>query len=147
MIRITSANWYDLKTRALRRDHSIRSNEDRRPRTYDHTSQLHRRPRRGGGRLRCFLPTPGASSRVAAYFPYKQQDELLERAIELAKAFNTPYVRIFDFWRLEDPTPYRKAIDDRVREAAIKAGKKGVTLTLENELSCNTATGAEAARL
>ena len=82
-----------------------------------------------------------------ADFPYKQQDELLERAIELAKAFNTPYVRIFDFWRLEDPTPYRKAIDDRVREAAIKAGKKGVTLTLESELSCNTATGAEAARL
>jgi hypothetical protein len=69
-----------------------------------------------------------------ADFPYKQQDELLERAIELAKAFDTPYVRIFDFWRLEDPTPYRKAIDDRVCEAAIKAGKKGVTLT--SKTSC-----------
>src|SRR5262249_6093895 len=33
------------------------------------------------------------------------------------------------------------------RQAAIRAGKKGVTLTLENEGSCNTATGAEAARL
>ena len=82
-----------------------------------------------------------------ADFTYEQQDELLERAIELARAFNTPYVRVFDFWRLGDQTPYRKAIDDRIREAATAAGRKGVTLTIENELACNTATGVEAARL
>jgi sugar phosphate isomerase/epimerase len=82
-----------------------------------------------------------------ADFTYKQQDELLERAIDLAKTFNTPNIRIFDFWRLDDQKPYRKAIDDRIHDAALKAGKKGVTLTLENELACNTATGAEAARL
>ena len=82
-----------------------------------------------------------------ADFTFQQQDELLDRAIDLAKTFNTPYIRIFDFWRLDDQKPYRQAIDDRVREAAVKAGKKGVTLTLENELACNTATGAEAGRL
>jgi sugar phosphate isomerase/epimerase len=82
-----------------------------------------------------------------ADFPYEQQDELIARSIELAKVFNTPYVRIFDFWRLDDQTPHRQAIDDRVRQAAIAAGKKGVTFTLENELACNTATGAEAGRL
>jgi L-ribulose-5-phosphate 3-epimerase len=82
-----------------------------------------------------------------ADFTYDQQEELLERAIELARAFNTPYVRVFDFWRLDDQKPHREAIDDRLRQAAIAAGKKGVTLTLENELACNTATGAEAARL
>jgi sugar phosphate isomerase/epimerase len=82
-----------------------------------------------------------------ADFTDKQQDELLDRAIELAKAFNTQYIRIFDYWRLDDQKPHRQAIDDRIREAAVKAGKKGVTLTLENELACNTATGAEAARL
>jgi sugar phosphate isomerase/epimerase len=82
-----------------------------------------------------------------ADFTYDQQDELLERAIELAKAFNTPYVRVFDFWRLDDQAPHRKAIDERVRDGAVNAGKKGVTLNLENELACNTATGAEAARL
>src|SRR5207247_2464086 len=60
-----------------------------------------------------------------ADFTYEQQDELIERAIELAKAFKTSYVRVFDFWRQDDQTPYRKAIDDRVREAAVKAGKKG----------------------
>jgi sugar phosphate isomerase/epimerase len=82
-----------------------------------------------------------------ADFTYAQQDELVERAFELAKAFANPPIRIFDFWRLADQKPYREAIDDRVRQAAIKAGKKGVTLTLENELACNTATGAEAGRL
>ena len=83
----------------------------------------------------------------SADFTYEQQEELLERAIELARAFNTPYIRVFDFWRLDDQAPHRAAIDDRIRRAAETAGKKGVTLTLENELACNTATGTEAARL
>lgn len=82
-----------------------------------------------------------------ADFTIAQQDELLDRAVELARAFNTPYIRIFDFWRLTDQAPYRAAIDDRLRAAAARVGRKGVTLTLENELACNTATGAEAARL
>ena len=43
--------------------------------------------------------------------------------------------------------PYRSAIDDCLRKAAVRAGRKSVTLTIENELDCNTATGAEAARL
>jgi L-ribulose-5-phosphate 3-epimerase len=92
-------------------------------------------------------PFSPKNPQFGADFTYEQQDELLERAIELARAFNTPYVRIFDFWRLDDQQPYREAIDERVRKAAVTAGKKGVTLTLENELACNTATGAEAARL
>ena len=82
-----------------------------------------------------------------ADFTFEQQDELLERAMDLAKTFNTPYIRVFDFWRLDDQAPHRKAIDDRVRQAAIKVAAKGLTLTLENELACNTATGSEAARL
>jgi len=82
-----------------------------------------------------------------ADFTYKDQDRLLEHAFELAKAFNTDRIRIFDFWRLEDQKPHRAAIDDVVRTAAAKAAKRGVTLVLENEYACNTATGAEAGRL
>src|SRR5437763_290411 len=81
-----------------------------------------------------------------ADYTSKQQDELLDRSFELAKAFNTDRVRIFDFWRLEDQAPYRAAIDDKMREAADKAAKKNIVLILENEYACNTATGAEAAR-
>ena len=82
-----------------------------------------------------------------ASFTYAQQPELLERAFELASTFNTDRIRIFDFWRLEDQKPHRKAIDEVVRAAAVKAGARGLTLVLENEYACNTATGAEAARL
>jgi sugar phosphate isomerase/epimerase len=83
----------------------------------------------------------------ASDFTFDQQDELFERAFALAKAFGNPPIRIFDFWRLEDQQPHRAAIDDRVKQAATKAAKNGVTLTLENEYACNTATGAEAGRL
>jgi sugar phosphate isomerase/epimerase len=81
-----------------------------------------------------------------ADFKFKQQDELLDKSFEIARAFNTDRVRIFDFWRLDDQTPYRAAMDDKLREAADKAAKKNIILILENEYACNTATGAEAAR-
>ena len=82
----------------------------------------------------------------SADFTFKQQDELLERAIEFARTFGTDRIRIFDFWRLDDQKPYRAAIDQKLLEASAKARKHGITLLLENEQSCNTATGAEAAR-
>lgn len=82
-----------------------------------------------------------------ADFTFDQQDEVLDRCIELAKAFNTDRVRCFDFWRLEDQTPYRQAINGKLLDAANMAGKKGILLLLENESSCNTATGAEAAKV
>ena len=83
----------------------------------------------------------------ASDFTFEQQDDLLDRAFALAKAFGNPPIRIFDFWRLDDQKPHRVAIDDRVRQAAIRAAKNGATLTLENEYACNTATGVEAGRL
>jgi sugar phosphate isomerase/epimerase len=82
-----------------------------------------------------------------ASFDWKQQDEVLERAIAMAKTFHTERVRCFDFWRLEDQTPYRAAMNDKLREAAEKCAKNGLILVLENEPACNTATGAEAAKL
>jgi sugar phosphate isomerase/epimerase len=81
-----------------------------------------------------------------ADFTFEQQDELLERSFELARVFQVDRVRIFDFWRLDDQQPYRAAIDDKLKEAAKKAEKRGVILLLENEAACNTATGAEAGR-
>lgn len=82
-----------------------------------------------------------------ADFKMSQQEEVLERAIAMAKSFGTDRVRCFDFWRLEDQAPYRAAINDKLREAAGKAEKKGIILVLENESACNTATGAEAAKV
>jgi L-ribulose-5-phosphate 3-epimerase len=82
-----------------------------------------------------------------ADFNLNQQDEVLQKAIAMAKAFGTDRVRCFDFWRLDDQAPYREAINEKLREAATKAGQQGITLVLENESACNTATGAEAAKV
>jgi len=84
--------------------------------------------------------------KFGADFTFAQQPEVLERGLELARAFGTDRLRCFDFWRLEDPKPHRAAMDEELRRAAAKAAKRGVTLVMENEYACNTATGAEAAR-
>jgi sugar phosphate isomerase/epimerase len=76
---------------------------------------------------------------------FKQQEEVLERSIALAKQFNTNKVRCFDFWRIDDVKPYRAAINDVLQKAAEKAARENIMLVLENEFACNTATGREAA--
>ena len=82
-----------------------------------------------------------------ASFTLSEQDEVLDRAIAMAKAFGTDRVRCFDFWRLDDQAPYRDAINDKLRDAAAKAEKKGIILVLENESACNTATAVEAVKV
>ncbi len=81
-----------------------------------------------------------------ADYNFAQQGEVLERCIAIAKAVGTERVRCFDFWRLEDAKPFREAMDARLRDTAAQAAAKKITLLLENEFACNTATGAEAAR-
>ena len=70
---------------------------------------------------------------------------MLEHCIELAKQFQTDRIRCFDFWRLDDQAPYRAAINDKLRTAAETCAKSNLILLLENEMSCNTATGEESA--
>ncbi len=82
-----------------------------------------------------------------ADFTFAQQDEVLERTIAMAQAFGADRVRCFDFWRLENQAPYRAAMNEKLQQAADKAGQKGITLLLENDSSNNTATGAEAAKV
>lgn len=74
-----------------------------------------------------------------------EQDRLLDKCIALAKAFNTDRIRCFDYWRLDDVKPYRAAINAKLQDAAERCAKHNLILLLENEMSCNTATGAEAA--
>lgn len=75
---------------------------------------------------------------------FKRQEEVLERSIELCKSFGTDRIRCFDFWRLEDQRPYRAAINEKLSEAARRCATAKVVLVLENEMSCNTGSGAEA---
>jgi sugar phosphate isomerase/epimerase len=81
-----------------------------------------------------------------ASFSFEQQDEVLERAANMAHAFATNRIRLFDFWRLEDDKPFRKDMDEKLREISAKAARQSMILILENEYECNTATSPEAAR-
>ncbi|HEX3663441.1 MAG TPA: sugar phosphate isomerase/epimerase family protein [Acidobacteriaceae bacterium] len=94
---------------------------------------------------------PGAPSKTKerdqfhADFDFHQQDALLDHCIDLAHTFGTDRIRCFDFWRLKDPQPYRAAMNRKLSEAAEKCARHNLILLLENEMDCNTATGAEAA--
>jgi L-ribulose-5-phosphate 3-epimerase len=78
---------------------------------------------------------------------FKRQDEVLQRCIDLCKAFQTDRIRCFDFWRLEDPKPYRAAINDKLRQAARTCAEHKLILVIENEMACNTGSGKDAAAL
>jgi len=75
---------------------------------------------------------------------FRHQDEVLDRCIELCKAFQTDRIRCFDFWRLEDQRPYRDAINQKLTDAARICAKHNLILVLENEMACNTGSGPEA---
>lgn len=91
-----------------------------------------------------FSPT---GDQFNANYTFEQQGEVLERSIALAKAWGTERIRCFDYWRLENQAPYREAMNAKLREAAEAVGKQGLLLVLENEPSCNTATGTESAKV
>jgi L-ribulose-5-phosphate 3-epimerase len=91
-----------------------------------------------------FSPT---GDQFNANYTFEQQGEVLERSIALAKAWGTERIRCFDYWRLDNQAPYREAMNAKLREAAETVGKQGLLLVLENEPSCNTATGAESAKV
>jgi sugar phosphate isomerase/epimerase len=97
------------------------------------------------------VPLPGAKSEVGKVdqfggaTTYAKQAEVMEKCVHLAKSFGTDRVRCFDFERLSDPKPYLPEIREQLRKAAARMAKDNLILLLENEQSCNTATGAEAA--
>src|SRR5258707_1427935 len=63
-----------------------------------------------------------------ADFDANAQDKLLEHCISLCKSFNTDRIRCFDFWRLDDPKPYRGAINAKRHQAAERCAKENISL-------------------
>jgi sugar phosphate isomerase/epimerase len=75
------------------------------------------------------------------------QKAILEKAIQRAEDFGTQKVRIFSFLRVNDPVRVFDRVAKELEEAAAVAHREGIHLLLENEFSCNVATGAEAAAM
>ncbi|HEV2495608.1 MAG TPA: sugar phosphate isomerase/epimerase family protein [Terriglobia bacterium] len=82
-----------------------------------------------------------------ADFTDQDSDRLIEQSFELARFFGTPKVRIFSFWRVEDPEKAYPYVRARLAKAAERAAQSHITLVLENEHECNIGTGKELGRL
>jgi sugar phosphate isomerase/epimerase len=78
---------------------------------------------------------------------YAAQKGILERAILRAKDFGTDKVRIFSFLRVDDPKTGFDRVAREIEGTAKTAQDAGIRLVLENEFSCNVATGAEGAAM
>lgn len=96
---------------------------------------------------KCALPgtTPITSERDS--YAYSEQNELLKRACDRANALGAGKVRIFTFWRVPEPASVSQQVGVELQKAADLAKSHGVRLVIENEESCNVATGRELSRI
>lgn len=78
---------------------------------------------------------------------YERQLEDLKRAADTAHTLGTNRLRIFTFSRVADPDSIFNRIVDELGKALAVAKQQNVVLMVENEFSCNTATGTESAKL
>ena len=83
----------------------------------------------------------------SATFTDQDTDDLLRRAFEIARLFDTNKIRIFSYWRVDEPEKAYPHVRTRLAKAAAMAGKEKMLLVLENEPACNVGTGKELGRL
>jgi L-ribulose-5-phosphate 3-epimerase len=95
------------------------------------------------------MPAKASEKRdtFSASFTEEDADKLLDQSFELARFFGTHMVRIFTYWRVEDPAKAYPYVRDRVAKAAEVAARHNIVLNIENEHSCNAGTGQELGRL
>ncbi|WP_164821589.1 sugar phosphate isomerase/epimerase family protein [Paenibacillus koleovorans] len=77
----------------------------------------------------------------------EEHHAMLPLAIDYAKRLGTRYIRIFSFWREENPSLHTEEIVAHLRRAAETAEREDVVLLLENEHSCNGGFASEVAAL
>jgi sugar phosphate isomerase/epimerase len=82
-----------------------------------------------------------------ASFVESDADRLLHQSFDLARHFGTNKVRIFSYWRVEDPQKAYSYVRDKLADAARLAAKAEMVLVLENEHTCNVGTGRELGHL
>ena len=82
-----------------------------------------------------------------ANFVESDADRLLQQSFDLAHHFGTRKVRVFSYWRVEQPEKAYPFVRDRLAQAAQVAAKNDIVLVLENEHACNVGTGKELGHL
>jgi sugar phosphate isomerase/epimerase len=82
-----------------------------------------------------------------ADFTEQDTERLFDQAFGLARFFGTRKIRVFSYWRVEDPEKAYPYVRDRLAKAAEMARKADMLLVLENEHECNIGTGKELGRV
>jgi len=90
---------------------------------------------------------PEKRDEFRASFTEQDTEKLLHQSFEIAHFLGTEKVRIFSYWRVNDPEKAYPYMRDRLAKAAELAGRNGIILVLENEHTCNVGTGRELGRL
>ena len=96
---------------------------------------------------KCELPGTTPVKAEKDMYPYSRQMDLLKRASERAHILGAQKIRGFTFWRVADPAPISKRIAAELEKAAEVARQEGMRLVIENEESCNAATGHELSKI
>lgn len=82
-----------------------------------------------------------------ANFTEEDTEQLLDKAFDLARFFRTRKIRVFSYWRVDDPEKAYPYVRDRLAKAAEIARQNSMLLVLENEHECNIGTGQELGRV
>src|SRR5919106_4800160 len=103
--------------------------------------------------LKCVLPdSPPLDTRVqhdvfGSPYTFEDQPRLTRRALDIAERVGAKIVRVFSYWRTEEPERCFEAVGAALHDLAEAASKRGLIIGLENEHACNVGTGDEAARV
>ena len=96
---------------------------------------------------KCTLPGTKPRKGERDLYPYSDQLELLKRACDRAHMLGCGKIRGFTFWRVDEPGKISDRIAGELGKAAAIARRAGMRLVIENEESCNAATGSELAAI
>jgi len=94
---------------------------------------------------KCALPGTKPVKGEKDIYAYTDQIELLKRACDRAHALGTDKIRGFTFWRVTEPQTLSRRIAEELAKAVEVAKGAAMRLVIENEGSCNAATGRELA--
>src|ERR1051326_3061798 len=83
----------------------------------------------------------------AASFTENDRDALLRKSFDLAHAFGSHKVRVFSYWRVDQPGKAYPYVRDSLARAAEMASRDEIVLILENEHTCNVGTGVELGKI
>jgi sugar phosphate isomerase/epimerase len=98
-------------------------------------------------------PGKNENERATSKSTYSEadSDKMLEQSFKIAHHFDSHKVRIFSYWRVEDPGKVFTQVSERLAKAAKLAAKlaakNDIILVLENEYSCNVGSGKELGKL